>query len=98
MFDRMESFMNKSDLVTEVAGELECSRAAATRAIDAVLGGIEKGVSSGEGVTISGFGSFSRRFRAGRTVRNPSTGDPIKLGPSTSVGFRPGCRLRDAVR
>ena len=90
--------MNKADLVTVVAGELGCSRAAATRAIDAVLGGIEKGVSTGEGVTISGFGSFSRRRRAGRTVRNPATGDPIKVGPSTSVGFRPGCRLREAVR
>jgi len=90
--------MNKSDLVTEVAAELNCSRASASRAIDAVLGGIEHGVSSGDVVTISGFGSFTRRKRAGRMVRNPVTGDPIKVGPSTSVGFKPGCRLREAVQ
>lgn len=90
--------MNKADLVSTVAVDLGCSRAAASRAIDAVLRGIEHGVSTGEGVTISGFGTFTRRERAGRTVRNPATGDPIKVGPSISVGFRPGSRLREAVR
>lgn len=90
--------MNKSDLVDMVAKELDCSRQSASRAVNAVLGGIAEGVSSTGSVTISGFGRFTRRERAGRTVRNPATGEPIEVKSSVSVGFRPGSRLREAVK
>ena len=94
----METLMNKSDLVGIVAAELDCSRQEASRAIDAVLGGISKGVGKSGNVRLSGFGSFTRRTRAGRTVLNPSTGEPIEIEPSISVGFRAGTRLREAVK
>lgn len=89
--------MNKSELVGLVAEELQCSRAAAARTVDAVLEGISRGVESTGSVTISGFGTFSLRERAGRMVRNPSTGEPIRVEPSVGVGFRAGCRLRELV-
>ncbi len=89
--------MNKSDLVGSVAKELGCSRVAAARSVEAVLGSIAKGIESSGSVTISGFGSFSRRHRSGRMVRNPSTGEPNQVAPSVSVGFRPGIRLRKLV-
>ena len=51
-----------------------------------------------DSVTLSGFGRFSRKERVGRIVRNPATGEPMDVEPSISVGFRPGSRLKKAVR
>lgn len=90
--------MNKADLAAEVAQELGCSRADAVCVIDAVVAAISKGVSAEGGVRISGFGSFERRARAGRTIKSPVNGEAIEVKPSTSVAFRPGKKLRDLVR
>jgi len=89
--------MNKGQLIEAVAAELETSKAAAARAVDAVVNSIAAGVQQDSSVTIVGFGSFTRKHRAGRTVRNPSTGEPMEIKPGVTVGFKPAQALKEIM-
>ncbi|MCA9294870.1 MAG: HU family DNA-binding protein [Phycisphaerales bacterium] len=89
--------MNKGELIEAVATELGDSRAAATRAVNAVINCLQQGISNDDAVTVVGFGTFQRKERAARTGRNPSTGEPMQIKASTTVNFRPSQQLKDAV-
>ncbi|MEE3216500.1 MAG: HU family DNA-binding protein, partial [Pseudomonadota bacterium] len=54
-------------------------------------------VSSGQDVSLIGFGTFTVRERAARTGKNPQTGQPLKIPASKTVAFKPGKGLKDAV-
>jgi DNA-binding protein HU-beta len=45
-------------------------------------------------LTYPGFGTFSKRNRGPRTVKNPKTGAPITIPPQATVTFSPGQELR----
>ncbi len=89
--------MNKGQLIEAVATELDTSKAAASRAVEAVVCSITNGIKHDSSVTIVGFGSFSRRERAARTVRNPSTGEPMEIKATTTVGFKPSQALKEEM-
>lgn len=89
--------MNKGQLIEAVASELGNSKAAASRSVDAVIACIAKGLKHDDAVTIVGFGTFSKRNRKARTVRNPSTGEPMLVDASTTVGFKPSQSLKQGV-
>jgi DNA-binding protein HU-beta len=86
--------MNKGQLIDSVAADLETSKAAAARAVEAVLTGMVNGIKHDDNLTISGFGSFFKKARAARTVRNPMTGVPIEVKATTTVSFRPSQALK----
>lgn len=87
--------MNKSELVEAVAGELDQSKAAAGRAVEAVLDAITRGLLKDGEVSLVGFGSFRTRKRAARTGRNPQTGQPIQIAAGTSISFKAGQPLKE---
>ena len=89
--------MNKAQLIESVAAELKSSKAEASRAVEAVVSSLTSGIKRDKAVTIVGFGSFSKKKRAARTVRNPSTGEPMNIEASTTVGFRPSQALKDQL-
>lgn len=86
--------MNKAELVEAVAGELGCSKAAAERAVNSVLGGITRGLKGDREVVLVGFGSFQVKHRAARQGINPRTGQPIQIKASHRVAFRAGKDLK----
>jgi DNA-binding protein HU-beta len=88
--------LNKSEFIEALSGRLGDSKTSAA-ALDAVVGEIERCVSSGDKVNITGFGVFERRERAARTGRNPRTGEPIRVAKSTVPAFRPGASFKDMV-
>lgn len=88
--------MNKGEIVDAVAGTVE-SKAAAGRAVDAVLGAIVEGLKKGESVTIVGFGTFAVKTRKARMGINPRTGEKIQIAESKSVGFKPSSALKGAL-
>jgi DNA-binding protein HU-beta len=45
-------------------------------------------------LTYPGFGTFSKRRRGPRMVKNPKTGAPITIPPQETVTFSPGTELR----
>lgn len=89
--------MNKSELIDHVATQADISKAAAGRALEAVLGGITASLKKGNSVSLVGFGTFSVTRRAARSGRNPRTGAPIKIKASKTPKFRPGKALKDAL-
>jgi DNA-binding protein HU-beta len=90
--------MNKSELVEAVADHADLTRAAAARAVDAVLNNVTAALKQGDQVTLVGFGTFEVRSRKARTGRNPQTGEEIKIKASRSPTFKAGKALKDAVK
>lgn len=46
-----------------------------------------------QGLTLTGFGIFSRWDRPSRLGRNPKTGDPVPVPPTSTLRFRPSKTL-----
>ena len=90
--------MKRADLVAILAHNARGSRSAATRALDAFLGGIRDGLRNGSAVTISGFGTFVVTRRAPRGGHNPRTGKAITIPSARVPRFRPSRGLKAAVR
>ena len=89
--------MNKQELIDYVANQSDLSKAAATRAVDAVIGGVTKTLRKGGTVALVGFGTFKTGKRAARTGRNPRTGEQIKIKAANVAKFTPGKGLKDAL-
>ena len=89
--------MNKSELIDAVASSADLSKAAATKAVDALLDTVANTLKKGEQVTLVGFGTFEVRARAARTGRNPQTGETINIKASNAPAFKAGKALKDAV-
>ena len=54
-------------------------------------------LANGNKIELRGFGSFSTRFRSTRNVRNPKTGQKIKLHSRRVVHFKPGKELNARI-
>ncbi len=89
--------MNKTELIEHIARQADISKAAAGRALDALLGGIRTSLKKGNAVTLVGFGTFAVSKRAARTGRNPRTNEPIKIKAAKVPKFRAGKALKDAL-
>jgi DNA-binding protein HU-beta len=89
--------MNKGDLIDRVAAELKTSKTEASRLVEVVLGGIQRGIKEDEKVVISGFGTFIRRTRPPRNGINPITKEPIVIEAKATCGFRPSGTFKSTL-
>lgn len=89
--------MHKTDLIDQVSEITDLTKEQAGQAVNAIFEEITNALSRDETVSLIGFGTFNQRQRAARTGRNPSTGEAIEIAASTSVGFKAGKGLKDAV-
>ena len=89
--------MNKGDLIEAVASELKLNKIEASKAVEAVLANITKGVKTDQKVNLAGFGTFVRRTRAARTVTNPQTRQPIQVGESVTCAFKASSTLKESL-
>ncbi|MBY0358384.1 MAG: HU family DNA-binding protein [Candidatus Obscuribacterales bacterium] len=89
--------MNKADLVDVVAKEAGTTKKDAEQVINLMMETIIKHVSTGEKVTLVGFGTFEARQRKARTGRNPKTNAPIQIPAKRVAGFRVGKEFSEAV-
>jgi DNA-binding protein HU-beta len=88
--------VNKSELIDTIAEKVG-GRAAAAKAVDAVLDSIMSAVAVGERVGIVGFGTFEKRVRGARTARNIRTGATIKVKATSVPAFRAGSGFKEVV-
>ncbi len=93
----MEKPLNKQELVSAVAIEADLPAAKAGKVVDAVFASIENALRNKQEVRLVGFGTFVTAHRKAAKGRNPRTGEQMDLPASTSVRFKPGKTLRDAV-
>ena len=89
--------MNKSEFIDAIAAKTDMSKAAAGRALEAMLDTITDAVAKGDSVSVIGFGTFEARKRAARTGKNPQTGAAIKIAATTVPAFKPGKAFKDKV-
>ncbi len=89
--------MNKSQLIDALAARFEGNKKAAAHALESVLDTITREVAKGEKVAITGFGSFEKRVREARWVRNPATGERMKSKKTNVPKFSAGAELKAIV-
>lgn len=91
--------MNKAELIDEVRQLLggDTSTAAAQRAVDAVLAGVERGLHRDKEVQLVGFGAFAVALRPARRGFNPHTKQPMKIRAMKTVRFKAGQTLRATI-
>lgn len=103
--------MTKAELIAEIQNNLDGeSRAAAERALDAVLDAIKTSIKkagkevkltgdadAATAVQLVGFGTFSVTRRNARSGHNPATGESIKIKAAKQVKFKAGTALKDLL-
>ena len=89
--------MNKSELIEAIAASADIPKAAAGRALDAMIDSVTDSLKRGDSVALVGFGTFSIKERAARTGRNPQTGKPINISAAKVPSFKAGKALKDSV-
>lgn len=89
--------MTKSQLVRELAADLEMPRKQVEEYLEALLDKIMAVLKSEGKVQLTPFGQFRVRDRAARMGRNPQTGEPVKIPAKRVLRFTAGRVLKEAV-
>lgn len=90
--------MNKTELISAVTKESNLKKHDVEAVIEALTNTIMSEVAKGEKVQITGFGSFERRERSERTVRNPKTQEPMVVPASKAPSFSAGAVFKEKVK
>lgn len=89
--------MNKGELIDAIAEKAEVSKKDADTVLTAILDSIVEAVSSGDKVSLVGFGSFEPRDRQAREGRNPKTGDKMTIAATRIPAFSAGKAFKEKV-
>jgi DNA-binding protein HU-beta len=89
--------MNKTELIDALAIKMDVPKAQAAKALDAFTETVTEVLSSGDSITLVGFGTFSVKDRPARTGRNPQTGKSISIAAAKKPAFAAGKALKEAV-
>lgn len=87
--------MTKAELIEKMANDAGITKAAAGKAFESFLDGIQTGLKKRNSrVTLVGFGTFKKVYRKTRWGRNPQTGEKIKIKGRNVVTFKAGKNLQ----
>ncbi len=89
--------MNKTELIATAAEKAGLSKKDTEKALSAVLETVTQALSSGEKVSLVGFGTFETKQRNARMGRNPKTKEEIRIPASKAPVFKAGKALKEAV-
>jgi DNA-binding protein HU-beta len=89
--------MNKGELIDAIAEKANVSKKEADAVFSAALDTIVKTVTTGDKVTLVGFGSFEKRERKEREGRNPKTGETMTIAATTVPAFSAGKAFKETV-
>ena len=90
--------MNKPELVKAIADKIGLKQKEVEAALIAFVDVTEEALKKGDKITLVGFGSFATRKRAKRNGVNPKTGKKIKIPAKIVPFFKPGKKLKEAVK
>lgn len=89
--------MNKTQLIDTVTKGSNVKKRDVEAIFESLINIIQDEVAKGEKVQIMSFGSFERRERGERTMKNPRTGEPMDVPPSKSPAFSAGSVFKETV-
>jgi len=90
--------VNKDQLIDKVVDKTGFSKNEVKQFLEAVLDIIIETLKRGKKINIVGFGSFRVAKRKGRKGVNPQTGKEIKIPDVKIAKFKPGTRLKKAIK
>lgn len=90
--------MKKIDLIGVVSNKAHLTRKAAKESIETFIVEIQKALSKGEKVVISGFGTFKSVLVKDKAVINPQTKAKQVVKSHRVARFTPGRSLRKSVK
>lgn len=90
--------VNKTELVSEIAGETDFSQAQVAAVLDAFFNALAKHAAKGTKVSIPGWMAVEQTERSARTGRNPRTGETLEIPASKGVKITAGSKLKAAVK
>lgn len=89
--------MSKTDLVNFIAEETGLTKADSSRALEAMMNGVIKGLKKEGKVTLTGFATFEKVHKDASEARNPRTGETIKVAAHNVAKIKAGSKLKDAL-
>ena len=89
--------MNKAELIDALMGKSVLQRQEVKKVLDAYIESVTVCLSKREDVVLVGFGTMTPRPQSQRLARNPKTGTPVMIQPRTTVKFKPGKFLLEAM-
>ena len=89
--------MTKTELITQVAEKSGLTKKESAVVLEAFQDAVAVSLAAGDGLTLTGFGTFAVSERATREGRNPKSGEKMAIAASNSVKFKPGKLLKDAL-
>lgn len=90
--------MKKIDLVTIVSNKAHLTRKAAKESVETLLTEIQRALSKGEKVVLSGFGTFKSVLVKDKAVINPQTKARQVVKSHRVARFSPGRSLKKSVK
>lgn len=85
--------MNKAQFAEAIASETGLTKVEVKKMIDASIRVATSAFREGEGLTLSGLGSFCVVQKQARMGRNPRTGAPVPISARKVLKFRPSCEV-----
>ena len=89
--------MNKAELIESLADKAGLQKQKAKKVLDAYIEIVTEKMSQKEEITLIGFGTLIPRPQTSRLARNPKTGTPVQIPARTTVKFKPGKFLLEAM-
>ena len=89
--------LTQTEIVNNLAESTGLKKTEVKSFFDALAGLATSEVKSNGEFTLPGFGKLVKATRKAREGRNPATGKPIKIPAKTTVKFRLGKAMKDAV-
>ena len=86
--------MIKQDLIQRVVERTGLPRVWAEQAVEQILKGLKRALTTGERIELRGFGVFTIKPRKTGVGRNPRTGTEVEIVPGRAVRFKPGKELQ----
>jgi DNA-binding protein HU-beta len=90
--------MNRKELVQAVAERSGTTQTEVDTVLGALIDEVTERAAAGDTVTIQGFVKVQKVQRAGRTGRNPQTGEELQIPPGPAVKVTALAGLKGAVR
>lgn len=89
--------MNKAELIEALAERAGLQKIKAKKVLEAYMDIVTEKMSQDEEIVLIGFGTLIPRPQNTRLARNPKTGVPVQIPARTTVKFKPGKFLLEAM-
>lgn len=86
--------LTRAHLCDALVREIGLSKHECQDLVESFLGNITGEMEKKRDVKLSGFGTFTLRYKRQRKGRNPKTGEEVPILPRTVIAFKPSTKMK----